>query len=163
MNKSNKQIGQSTIEVAVGILITIPIICFFLNAAIMVVANQLNDNLVRNAARAAASATTNGYNNGNRALLAARSACASFRDSVIINKAGNNGLVYFDWNPPPSNLTVARVSFGSRPAGVSAATQGQVVVVTSLRVNYPIAVPYLGRSSIFQAKAIWPIVSVPPA
>jgi hypothetical protein len=50
----NRDIGQSLVEVAVGMLVLVPVALFLLDVGALVLAQTSNDTLAKNAARAAA-------------------------------------------------------------------------------------------------------------
>ncbi len=148
------RVAQSIIETVVGIIFLIPIVLFLFDVAVLILANTANDNLCKNAARAAASATdVSGYGNSGAAGTAATN---------IVNKFAVSGLIpvrtlnLVDWNG-----TVA-ISAGSLPGSIGpTSAAGQVYVVTSMDVQPPVPFPGVDRRT-FYAKAVEPIVSIPP-
>ncbi|MBI2812117.1 MAG: hypothetical protein HYX67_14975, partial [Candidatus Melainabacteria bacterium] len=96
LTRSNRK-GQSIVETVVGIIFMIPIVLFLFDVGVLVLANTANDNLAKQAARAAASAVDPGTNQGT--LVAAESAAQN-----IVNKFQTSGFIdkvqfsYFYYN-----------------------------------------------------------------
>lgn len=134
--------GQSIIETVVGIIFLIPIVLFLLDVAVLVLSNQANDNLAKNAARAAASATPGPGQPGTSAV--ARTAADN-----VVSRFGAGGT-----NPL---ITGARVSDFVFDSGA-----GQVSVTVDMDVRVPVPFPYFSTTT-FKAKAVEPIVSIAPA
>lgn len=156
---SRKRSGQSIIETVVGIIIIIPIVVLLLDVALLVLANSANDNLAKSCARAAASATNGaGTGNGNQALQAAQNIANNFQQSLIIQRVGGNFVTGFCWNPDAPGF--AKVNSGNLQGPDPA--PGQVAVLTTMRVSVPIPLPGTPNQWNFRARAVEPIVSLPP-
>lgn len=152
-----KRLGQSIIETVVGIIFLIPIVLFLFDVAVLVLSNTANDNLAKSAARAAASATdASGKGNGNDAKTAASNIADNFATSPIIQKSGDSFVTGFEWNGGSGN------DVKSGEAITPAPSDGQVAVITTMKVVLPVPFPFLPASQDFKAKAVEPIVSIAP-
>ncbi|MBY0356680.1 MAG: hypothetical protein K2W82_01655 [Candidatus Obscuribacterales bacterium] len=157
--------GQSIIETVVGIIVLVPIVLFLFDVAVLVLANTANDNLAKSCARAAAGATNaaTGTGDGQAALIAAQNIANNFQQSLIIRPSGGNFVAGFGWVPdngPPPATQLAPVFSGNLQGAAPA--PGQVAVLTRMRVTVPVPMPGLNNSWDFNARAIEPIVSLPP-
>lgn len=155
-----KKAGQSIIEMVVGVIVLVPIVIFLLDMALLILANSANDNLAKSCARAAASATNGaGVGNGTQARVAATNIADNFQASTIISKVGGSFMTGFCWNPDvPGFPRVGNMSGaqGGNP------DPGQVAVHTTMRVSVPLPLPGLPTAWNFSARAVEPIVSLPP-
>lgn len=153
--------AQSLIETLVGVIVLIPIVLFLFDVAALVLANSANDNLAKHCARAAASATNAaGTGDGNAAQAAAVRISNNFATSLIIKKpttggVGGSYVTFFDWAGP------TRVTAGTNEGGAPPAANGQVVVISTMLVNMPVPFPFF-QEAHFRARAVEPIVSIPP-
>lgn len=158
--------GQSIIETVVGIIVLIPIVLFLFDVAVLVLSNSANDNLAKSCARAAASATNNlGIGAGDKAQEAAQNIANNFQQSTIIQAAGSigsflDGIAWVPDNaaPPAPQLNAVRSGTAINPDPLP----GQVAVMTRMQVTVPVAFPGIGNQWTFVAKAVEPIVSLPP-
>lgn len=167
MTSRKRSSAQSLIETVVGIIFMIPIVLFLFDIAVMVLANTANDNLAKQAARAAAGATPP----GNPAPTAGnvpqfRTAAKQAADQVVANYTAASHSAYMTnvtmskmWydnqavagtNPPPANIDLN--------PGV-----GNVAVFTHMECNPPVPFPGFNTTRTFFARAVEPIVALPPA
>ncbi|MBX9569915.1 MAG: hypothetical protein K2X77_13540 [Candidatus Obscuribacterales bacterium] len=157
MTVRRKPLAQSIIETVVGIIFLIPIVLFLFDVAVLVLSNTANDNLAKSAARAAASATDSaGKGNGDDAEKSAKAIADNFATSPIIQKSGGSFVTGFFWNGGSGN----QVSTGDPIT--PAPGDGQVAVITTMRVVLPVPFPFLPAHTDFKAKAVEPIVSIAP-
>lgn len=148
--------GQSIVETVVGIIFLIPIVLFLLDIAVLVMANTANDNLAKSVARAAASARgQSGEGTAEAAIAAARTTADTMAESSIINKPGGSFLTGFCWNQNGTPNTQGTQWPNSTPQP----SQGNLAVVTSMKVRVPVPFPFLPNEIDFQAKAVEPVVS----
>ena len=158
MTVRRKPLAQSIIETVVGIIFLIPIVLFLFDVAVLVLSNTANDNLAKSAARAAASATdASGKGNGDDANKAAVAIADNFATSPIIQKSGGSFVTGFEWNGGSGNASVK-----SGEAITPTPGDGQVAVITTMKVVLPVPFPFLPSSTDFKAKAVEPIVSIAP-
>ena len=155
--RSRRTVGQSIIETVVGIIFLIPIVLFLFDVAVLVLSNTANDNLAKSAARAAASATDgSGKGDGDEAEKAAKSIANNFAESPLIKKSdGTDFVTGFHWNGGTGNKSVT-----GGEAITPAPGDGQVAVITTMRVFLPVPFPFLPEKQDFKAKAVEPIVSI---
>lgn len=152
--------AQSIVEMVVGVIFLIPIVLFLFDVAVLVLCSSADDNLAKSACRAAASATNGAptfVGTSGAASNAAQQICNNFARSNIIQLPGggigNTFLTGFNWNGTPGG--------GPDDNLVNGLAAGQVGVVTTMQVNLP--VPFPGFNSFrFRARAVEPIVSLPP-
>jgi len=164
--------AQTLIETVAGIIFMIPIVLFLFDCGILLLANTANDDLAKQAARAAASAIPN------PALTAVEMADPNIRNPkfkaagkkaaelVVSNYATGKTEGYITevqlsvlwYNGPPSMaLGVAPPSDPAGDPGV-----GNVAVITSLLCKAPVPFPGFDCTRRFFARAVEPIVSLPP-
>lgn len=137
MRRKNK--AQSIVEVVIGVLILIPVGLVLLDLAALIVANSVNDELVKRAARAAANLGTRDD---------AQQAVDSIKEDFTKT---NQGFV-------KSVDALQIVNFDEK------GTKG-VTVHSDITVAVPVPVPFtpLGRDFKFQAEATEPIVGIDPS
>ena len=167
--RSNRQsTGQSLIETVVGVMFLIPIVLFLLDIAVLVIANTANDNLVKSACRAAASATDASQNpaigTSTVGFAAALAVCTNFATpSVIIQPPGGGakngakmltGFYYF-------SPTGGAQTTGTWPGGTATPASGQVGCISTMLVTLPVPFPGFTKFT-FNAMDIEPIVSIAP-
>lgn len=145
--------AQSIIETVVGIIFLIPIVLFLFDVGVLVLANTANDNLAKQAARAASSATPAVIPANPLANIPAyRTAAGIAAQRIITNyghAAGSPGFV--------TNVTLDRMEYNGGQAG-----QGNVAVRTHMLVRVPVPFPGFNTARDFFARAVEPIVSLPP-
>lgn len=138
MKNQRRNKGQGLIEVVVmAIVFIVPIALFFIDVFAVVASNSINDNYVKNAARAAASQP-----NAQEAKAAAMEAIAKFKGSGVISIS----LVDCDYRPARDNGGIAKVT-----------------VRTSLRLQLPAPLPAVNNRPQFVAQAVETITGLPPA
>ena len=136
-NRRNTK-GQSLIEVIViACLFLVPISLFFLDVFTVVASNSINDQYVKNAARAAASQP-----NEKDAKAAAEEAIAKFKGSNLISMK----LVECNYKPAKDSGMIATVT-----------------VRTALSVQLPAPIPACNNHPQFLAQAVETITGLPPA
>jgi Flp pilus assembly protein TadG len=158
LTRSNRK-GQSIVETVVGIIFMIPIVLFLFDVGVLVLANTANDNLAKQAARAAASAVDPGTNQGT--LVAAESAAQN-----IVNKFQTSGFIdkvqfsYFYYN---GTGKAEGGGVGTPPAVAQADPgAGNVAVVIGMEARAPVPFPGFDTARVFWARAVEPVVSLPP-
>lgn len=142
----------------------VPIVLFLFDVAVLVLANTANDNLAKQAARAAASAVNTGISKGDytSAKNAAQAVVNKFTTSGYINQVS---LAYIYYNAPaPTGLTQNSISpIGGLPAGANLDPGvGNVAVVVMMNARAPVPFPGFDTSRVYTARAVEPIVSLPP-
>lgn len=163
--RSHRSRAQSIIETVVGIIFLIPIVLLLFDVGVLVLANTANDNLAKQAARAAA---------GAQGAANAAPGDASFHNNAkiaadaVLNRyvanATNNGYfagvkrVYFAYADSGGG---SPYSDGTAP-GPANPGPGNVEISTSYRVRCPVAFPGFDGDKTFVARAVEPIVSQPP-
>jgi hypothetical protein len=167
MNGRNRSSAQSLIETVVGIIFMIPIVLFLFDIGVMVLANTANDNLAKQAARAAAGATPPGNPTptlGNVAQF--RNAAKQAADQVVSNYTSASHSAYM------TNVTMAKMWYDNQAvAGTNAPPgaidlnpgPGNVAVFTHMDCNPPVPFPGFNTTRTFFARAIEPIVALPPS
>jgi hypothetical protein len=169
-SKRSRNQAQSIIETVVGIIFMIPIVLFLFDVGILVLANTANDNLAKQAARAAAGATEMDASGNPTGTAAAAETAAN----GIVSKFATSGYIakvkmaYFAYVLPPGSLTPSVIKdtgagMGSVPA--SAQTNpgdGNVAIVMAMEARAPVPFPGFDTTRVFWARAVEPIVSVPP-
>lgn len=139
----------------------IPIVLFLFDVAVLVLANTANDNLAKQAARAAASAVDPG--NGNQgditvAETAANNIVGHFSTSGFID---NVQFAYLFYNG------TAKAESGGLGAPPALATTdpgpGNVAVTIAMQARAPVPFPGFDTQRTFWARAVEPIVSLPPS
>lgn len=152
--------GQGFAEASVGILTLIPVVMCMLDLAALVLGCTANDNLARNAARAAAGAVdpTTGLGNSSYARSAAYLTTSRFSESQICSAPspgdGASLLTTFSYNGNPPDPYDANLS-----ASAQQSNQGEVLVGTSMRVNVPAPLPFF-TGYTFTAICVQPVVSL---
>jgi hypothetical protein len=167
-SKRSRNQAQSIIETVVGIIFMIPIVLFLFDVGVLVLANTANDNLSKQAARAAASATIldasgNPIGTATAGETAANGIISKFATSGYIQKVK---MAYFAYVPPPPNATSIKdtgAGMGSVPANAQINPgEGNVAVVVAMEAHAPVPFPGFDPTRVFWARAVEPIVSVPP-
>ena len=125
--------AQSLIETMAGLILIIPLGLFSYDLTYILIANQNNEKLADNAARAAANHPDN-----ISAQVAAQDAIADFQQTA---NYGTITLIDFDYNN---------------------GSNGQVSLVTQLNIKLPVAFGSW-QSVIVRAKGVQPIVGIPIA
>jgi hypothetical protein len=164
--------GQSILETVVGIIFLIPIVLFLLDIAVLVLANTANDTMAKNAARAAASATdsSSGQPIGTAAsaLTAAQRVVENQSVSPIIPGAKLEKIIYVDnagahsLAGQPNSRNTQNPDAATDPVVNLPPGTGQVAAVTTMLVRAPVPFPGFFTTKTFVARAVEPIVSLPP-
>lgn len=135
--------GQSFVELCVGLICLIPIILVLIDLAIIVIAQQLNDTLCRDAARIAAG--------GAPELIATRA-------QRVLDEGFKGGEGYI------TSITLvsaaANIPAGGDPGITSiygGPIQGTVSVETDMLVKIPASVPPLPQTVNLHSKNVFPI------
>ena len=123
--------GTSLIEACFGAIFMIPIMLLAVDLAAITLANQINDHLAKDAARAAAS-----MDDKNRAESAAQKTLNNFVKSALVTSVKLDGFNYDSSN------------------------SGQVTVTTKIEINMPAPFPGMGARQ-FVARSVEPIVGTP--
>lgn len=176
--------AQSIIETVVGIIFLIPIVLFMFDVAVLLICNTANDNIAKQCARAAASASpdtsawTQATWDAQKAANypAHRNAARNAADRVMNNFArgktgAGNGfmnspnivrMLYYNGTTVGGFTNNGPALTGEVGAGGSVNPgRGNVAIVT--RINCQLPVPIPGNTNrTFYAKAVEPIVSIPP-
>jgi hypothetical protein len=155
-----KSKGQSIVETVVGIIFMIPIVLFLFDVAVLVLANTANDNLAKQAARAAASAVDPSSNQGTLAAgeTAATNIVSGFATSGFIDKVAFAYLVYNSAAKPENGALGAAPTAAQTDPGL-----GNVSVVIGMEARAPVPFPGFDTTRTFWARAVEPIVSLPPS
>src|SRR5579871_538903 len=130
---SYRRSGQSLVETVAGIVILVPLGLFSYDLTFIMVANESNEKLADNAARAAAN-----HADIASAQQAAQEAIDDFQQSSHYGKVG---LTNFDYDP---------------------ANTGQISLTTQLDTNLPVCFGSWKTISI-NAKGVQPIIGIPVA
>lgn len=169
--KNYRRGGQSIVETVVGIIFLIPVVLILFDVGVLVLANTANDTLAKNAARAAASATNaSGTGTADAARTAALAVVGRFGPSPILTGARMERIAWVPQSGTVAGDTSAggeRGTFeaGTVPAGIDTNPgAGQVAVVTGMVVQVPVPIPFASGlcKQTFYARAVEPIVSLPP-
>jgi hypothetical protein len=163
--------AQSIIETVVGIIFLIPIVLFMFDVGLLILANTSNDNLAKQAARAAASAQPDPPldDAGMQAQKAAgypafRTAANTAATNIVNNyKAGSKSGWMTDITYQKMWYNGVAVGGGAIPGGGDVDPGvGNVAVFTSMQVQLPVPFPGFDTTRTFFAKAVEPIVAIPP-
>jgi hypothetical protein len=167
MTARNRASAQSLIETVVGIIFMIPIVLFLFDIGVLVLANTANDNLAKQAARAAAGATPAGNvqpTSGNIGLF--RTAAQNAATGVVTNYTNASHSAYMQ------NVALAKMWYDGAPvAGTGQAPpgpmdqnpgRGNVCVFTRMECSPPVPFPGFNTNRTFFARAVEPIVALPP-
>jgi hypothetical protein len=133
MKSSRSKRGSGLIESVLAAFILIPLALCIIDLIVLVIANSMNDTLVKNMARAAANQT-----DGGQAYQAALNARQSFKPSPIVDSID---LETFDW--PPNGASDPAVS-----------------VKTKMVVRMPVPFPFYGDKVTFIAADTEPVVAL---
>lgn len=116
--------GQSIVELVVGLIVIIPIILFCVDAAMLYMAVNLNDNVCRDAARAASAGPPDAITSGE----------PKRRADAIVKKVNKfSGSIVLD-----PNVVVAESLTGTLPkAPFGGPVKGDVTVTTAVTVYPP--------------------------
>jgi|688.fasta_scaffold81398_2 hypothetical protein len=149
--RSNRQKGQSIVELAVGLIALIPIVLVVFDLAVIVIGVQINDSTCREAARVAASGAPVDQATRAQAVIARANARAA-------GMLSNFKLVT---NPPISTVTQAQAD-ALKPYG--GALNGTVTVQTEVEVRpFVVQAAYNGQSPLkFRSQQSFPITYVVP-
>ncbi len=130
---TRQSLGQSLVETLAGFIILIPLGLFSYDLTYILIANQNNEKLADNAARAAAN-----HADSSSAQQAAQKAIDDFQQSANYDKI---------------TLTTFEFNIGN---------SGQVSLITQLDMKLPVAFGSW-KSATISAKGVQPIVSIPAA
>lgn len=144
--------GQQFVELLAGLIVIIPLVLFLFDIGVILLANIVNGDLAKNAARAAANAT-----DGNSALQAADKVVGKYSTSGSITAAK---VTYLEWRSPTSAGGGAQR--GTPPEGATPPQAGQVQAATEVTVKLPVPLPMLPPEQTFSAHATQPVVALPP-
>lgn len=122
---SKRKRGQSFVEMAAGLLVVIPVILLCIDLATLYMGASLNDNVCRDAARAASVGPPDGINPGE----------PQRRANGVVKKANQTaGAIRLDTN----NIQVSENIIGKLPsAPYGGPVKGDVTVTTSVQVYPP--------------------------
>jgi hypothetical protein len=165
--------AQSLIETVVGIIFLVPIVLFLFDVGVLVLANTANDNLAKQAARAAAGAAPAGNldpsDPANIGLF--QTAAIAAAQKVVDNFAAGRSAGYLTdiklakvWyvGAAPTFPSVVAQSAFPPPSGDVAPGAGNCAVFTRIICVAPVPFPGFDTQRTFFAKAVEPIVSLPP-
>lgn len=159
--------AQSIIETVVGIIFLIPIVLFLFDIGVLILANTANDNLAKQAARAAAGATpgpnVDPADPGN--LPQFENAARTAADRVVNNFKTGRTSGYL------TNIALAKIYYNGKVIHSAIAPSGgdvdpglgNVAVFTQIIAVAPVPFPGFDTKRTFFAKAVEPIVALPPA
>jgi hypothetical protein len=138
--------AQSTIELMAGLMILLPLFLAALDITIIIVANQVNDNACRDAARVAANGRPTADETTSRAELVLRRASQS------------SGYIH-----GPTLISVTPVDIKPPSANFGGSYQGNVRVETKVTVNLPVPIPgLLPAIQEFYASQEYPVTFIEP-
>ena len=165
--RTRHQLGQSIIETVVGIIFMIPIVLFLFDVAVLVLGNTANDNLAKQSARAAASAVNSSATPPKGdigvASTAARNIVTNFATSGFIDKVECAFIWYNDPNANTSqDLDTGPLGQAPSQARSTDPGAGNLAVVTGMEVRAPVPFPFFDTHRTFWARAVEPIVAIPP-
>jgi Flp pilus assembly protein TadG len=162
-NKQNKKLsrqvkGSAMLETLAGLMVLVPIVLLLVDVVALVVAQSINDDLAKQAARYAAQQTLITQNDGitpnTSAMQTAAQTLATQYLSSTCWASATSGLVYPGNNGDPFLQNFA-CNFNSNPPTVQ--------VTTQIQCNLPVQLPFIGTlSTSFQAQATEPIVGLQP-
>jgi Flp pilus assembly protein TadG len=122
--------GQALIETAVASIFIVPVVLGLLDVSVMVMANQINDSVAKNAARAAANQP----------------------DQMSAQKAAQNVFDHVAHSPIITNVSL-------NPGGFNySGSKDGVSVQSRMDVNLPVAIAGW-QHQVFIAQSVQPIVS----
>lgn len=167
---TRRSTAQSIIETVVGIIFLIPIVLFLFDVGILILANTANDNLAKQAARAAASAAPSPPPDpiDAAAITGQYKPLAQAAAQRVVDNyghtAGSGGFI--------TNVTMSKIGYnggaeetlnstGGPPANVDPG-QGNVSIMTHMQVRVPVPFPGFPTTKEFFARAVEPIVALPP-
>lgn len=163
--------AQSIIETVVGIIFLIPIVLFLFDVGVLLLANTANDNLAKQAARAAASAHPEPppadplANVGQYKLKAEKAAGTGAGTEGVIDRYATSSKSTFMTNIRRAamfyNGDVVGTTDGGLPSNANPGL-GNVSVTTSMSVQVPVPFPGFDTKRTFYARAVEPIVALPP-
>jgi hypothetical protein len=166
LSVKRKTRAQSIIETVVGIIFMIPIVLFLFDIVVLTLAGTANDNLAKQAARAAASAVDPSTSLGTPAVAqtAAIHIVSSFATSGFIDKVQ---LAFMDYDATPTGANTAtpvQSGLGAPPSTANIDPgPGNVSVVIGMEARAPVPFPGFDTTRTFWARAVEPIVSLPPS
>lgn len=129
-----------------GLMILLPLLLTALDLTIIIIANQVNDNACRDAARVAA--------NGRPTQDEATS-----RAELVLNRASQHS----GYIRGPSLVSVTPVDIKPPPTNYGGSYQGNVRVETKITVNLPVPIPgLLPAIQEFHASQEYPVTFIEP-
>jgi hypothetical protein len=138
----------------------IPIVLFLFDVAILVLANTANDNLAKQAARAAASAVDPANNNQGSPTVAQQAAQNTVNHFATSGFIANVQFAYMFYNGAGTNVSSG---LGAPPALATADPgPGNVAVTIAMEARAPVPFPGFSTDRVFWARAVEPIVALPP-
>lgn len=173
MSSANRQTsGQSFAELAMGLLVAIPLFLVLIDCALCAIAVMVNDNCARDAARAAAGGVPQDFNSapdpttGEIKTIAADSLK---RAQTTVNNAKSTGgyiagpviLGTGELNNPDTGPQPAAdgAAFTSPDPQVGGPWIGNYRVTTEIKVNLPAYIPGLtAKEVVFHSRQEFPIV-----
>jgi hypothetical protein len=167
--------AQSIIETVVGIIFLIPIVLFLFDIGILVLANTANDNLAKQAARAAGGAappppvdpqlmvpmSASDPNRGARRNLFKGPALAAADKVINTYKATSKSSFMTDISRAQMYYDGEALGPGTGPATVDPGPSN-VSVVVHMTARAPVPFPGFDTTREFYARAVEPIVALPP-
>lgn len=119
MKLSEKRRGQSTVELVTGVIIFIPVVLLFIDVALMVMSATTNDNVCREAARAASKVPPNQ---------------SQARAQQIIDTANKNAGTVSSYTMQV-NVTADALAYIANPPQEGGIVPGSVTVSTTCQVH----------------------------
>ena len=143
--------GGALAETAAGLFILLPVFLLLVDVISLVIAQSINDDLAKQSARAA-SLTGMSYLPG-----------TTTPDPKTMQNNANAAVQQYLSETQYINNTQGLVCDVNWTCTFNATT-GQVQVITTIRCNLPIPVPFGGPSyTVFQAQAVEPITGIQPS
>lgn len=156
MPRHRKRVGQSIIELAVGLMALIPIVLVIFDLAVIVIGVQINDSTCREAARVAASGDPNqAYDRANAVVQRANARAAGMLSNFSLKKSD------VTFAPSAPNDPISQVTSLAPYGGP---VQGTVSVRTTVQIRpFVVQFAYNGQSPLtFQSSQTFPFTYVVP-
>lgn len=149
--------GSAIAETVAGLLILLPVFMLLLDVMSLVIAQSVNDDLAKQAARFAGQQQLVTTTNSSGAVVPDTTTMTNQAYTLANNYVSNTPYA------TAASGIITNASIVNNTVNFNITT-GQVQVITQIQCNLPIAVPFGGPSfTIFQAQATAPIVGIQPS
>ena len=156
--QSRKRNAQSLVELCAALIIAIPLLFTAIDAAFLLLGASLNDQVCRDAARAAASGPPSDLSLSPVPRLMGSGRAPALRAQAVIDHISYSGLPM----KVRDSFKINEVITDIPPESIGGAIAGEMIVGTTIDINPPFQLPGLSQVT-FHTQHIMPITYVRPA